>query len=324
MKLTVVIVNYKVRDLLLQCLDSLRRNRPGFDYETVVVDNHSDDGSREAVARYFPEVNYIELAENKGFAYANNQAVRQSRADYVLLLNPDTILSENVLERVVAFADKADRFGALGVKMLDAHGNFLPESKRNEPTLWNALLKMCGLTHVGGRNAYYRQQLGEDETGETPVLAGAFMLLNRKELGDVCLLDEDFFMFGEDIDLSVRIRRAGRKNYYLPVEIIHYKGESTRQDQARYIRDFYDAMLIYYRKHYRHGSWLAACVVPGMKMLHRLRNRLVRPRRTATHTPWVLDATEMTYSEIIEQVKHQGQERCMVLQHPDLQMEVSC
>ncbi|MBP5260098.1 MAG: glycosyltransferase family 2 protein [Paludibacteraceae bacterium] len=323
MKLTVVIVNYKVRDLLLQCLDSLLRNQPGFDYEVVVVDNHSDDGSPEAVARYFPEVNYIELADNKGFAYANNQAVRQSRADYVLLLNPDTILPENALARVVAFADKADRFGALGVKMIDARGRFLPESKRNEPTLWNALLKMCGLPG-GKKGGYYRQQLGADETGETPVLAGAFMLLNRRELGDTCLLDEDFFMFGEDIDLSVRIRQSGRKNYYLPVEIIHYKGESTRQDQMRYIRDFYDAMLVYYRKHYRHGRWLAATLIPCLKALHRLRSRMLRRKRPEAGAPWVFDASQMRYAELIEQVKQAGQGRRLIIQHPDLQMEVSC
>ena len=322
MKLTIVIVNYKVKDLLLQCLDCIRRSRIPFDCETVVVDNDSDDGSCEAVARLFPEVRYISLTENAGFAKANNLAIRQSQADYVLLLNPDTILPEDLLQSVVSFADKADNLGALGVKMLDTQGRFLPESKRNVPTLWNAFLKMSGLGRLTGCNPYYCQRVGADEVGCVPVLAGAFMLLNRKALGDVCLLDEDFFMFGEDIDLSVRIREAGRDNYYVPFEMLHYKGESTCQNYKRYISDFYTAMRVYYRKHAVSGGGFVTLCTRLLERLH-LAVAGLQPKPQPDE-PLLLDASRLTYSDILNEVKTQGRGRSLRILHPDLQIEIPC
>ena len=322
MRLTVVIINYKVRDLLLQCLDSVYRNRVDFAMEVVVVDNHSLDGSREAVARHFPEARYVELPENAGFARACNVALRASRADYALLLNPDTLLPEDTLARAVAFAERAERFGALGVRMIDTQGRFLPESKRNRPTLWNAFVKMSGLGRLTGRNPYYRQEVDDRAAGEAPVLSGAFMLLNRKALGDTCLLDEDFFMYGEDIDLSVRILEAGYRNYYLPIEILHYKGESARQDKPAYIRNFYNAMDVYYRKHYRRGGWAVALAMRLLRGTHlALAGLPFHGGRPAGGGELTLDASRTRYSDLLREVEARGAGRRLRVLHPDLGME---
>ena len=251
MKLSVIIINYKVPEYLLQCLDSLYKSLEGVDSEVIVVDNHSQDDSRSWVTSYFPKVEWIDAPENLGFARANNLAIRRAQGAYVLLLNPDTFISENCIRRVLDFADQAPDFGALGVRMIDTYGRFLPESKRNLPTMWSSFCKMSGLWRILGRNPYYNEHLGEKECGETPVLAGAFLLMNRQALGDTALFDKDFFMYGEDIDLSYRITQAGFKNYYFPETIVHYKGESAKKNSMR----------IYYKKHYTNKFWYAMVVI---------------------------------------------------------------
>lgn len=227
----------------------------GIEGDVWVVDNNSVDGSVEMVSQKFDWVNLIANSENTGFSKANNQAIKASKGEYVLLLNPDTVVEEDSFSKCIAFMDSHPEAGALGVRMVDGRGNFLPESKRGLPTPEVALYKMFGLNKVFPKSKKFgRYHLGflpEKETNEVEVLAGAYMFMRREALEKVGLLDEAFFMYGEDIDLSYRIIKGGYKNYYFPeTSIIHYKGESTKKGSANYVKIFYQAMVIFARKHY--------------------------------------------------------------------------
>ncbi len=255
MKLSVVIVNYNVKHFLEQCLMSVKRALDKVDGEVFVVDNNSVDGSVEMVRENFPFVHLIENKENVGFAKANNQAVRKALGEYILLLNPDTVVEDDTFEKVIAFMDSHPDAGGLGVKMVDGTGKFLPESKRGLPTPATAFYKIFGLSALFPRSRLFSKYnlgyLDEDEIHKVDVLAGAFMLLRRKTLDKTGLLDETFFMYGEDIDLSYRIMQAGYANYYFPkTRIIHYKGESTKKSSVNYVLVFYRAMVIFAQKHF--------------------------------------------------------------------------
>jgi O-antigen biosynthesis protein len=255
MKLSVVIVNYNVKYFLEQCLHSVQSACKGIDAEIFVVDNDSVDGSVKMVKDKFPEVHLIENKENKGFSSANNQAIRRSKSEYVLLLNPDTIVEDDTLRKVLDFMDQHPDAGGLGVKMLDGKGKFLPESKRGLPYPSVAFFKVFGLSSLFPKSklfgSYHLGYLDKDKTHTVDVLAGAFMLLRKKALDKTGLLDEAFFMYGEDIDLSYRITKAGYLNYYYPAtRIIHYKGESTKKGSLNYVFVFYNAMIVFARKHF--------------------------------------------------------------------------
>ena len=255
MKLSVVIVNYNVEYFLEQCLYSVRRAMQGIEGEVFVVDNNSVDGSLKMLAQKFPEVKVIANKDNVGFAKANNQAIRISTGEYVLLLNPDTVVEDDTFSKCIAFMDSHPDAGGLGVKMVDGKGQFLPESKRGLPTAKTAFYKMFGLTklfpHSKRFARYYMGHLSNDEVNEVEILAGAFMLMRKETLDKVGLLDETFFMYGEDIDLSYRITQGGYKNYYFPeTRIIHYKGESTKKTSVNYVFVFYRAMEIFAKKHF--------------------------------------------------------------------------
>ena len=255
MKLSIVIVNYNVEYFLEQCLYSVRRALQGIEGEVFVVDNNSVDGSLKMLAQKFPEVKVIANKENVGFSRANNQAIRISTGEYVLLLNPDTVVEDDTFSKCLAFMDAHPDAGGLGVKMVDGKGQFLPESKRGLPTPMTAFYKMFGLTKLFPHSKrfahYYMGHLSNDETNEVEILAGAFMLMRRETLDKVGLLDETFFMYGEDIDLSYRITLGGYKNYYFPeTRIIHYKGESTKKTSVNYVFVFYKAMEIFAKKHF--------------------------------------------------------------------------
>ena len=260
MKLTVVIVNYNVRYYLEQCLTSVQQALNGLEGEVIVVDNHSRDGSVEALRSRFPSVVWVESMHNLGFARANNIAIRQSHGEYVLLLNPDTFVGEQVLAEAVRFMDKHPQAGGVGVQMLNTDGTRAMESRRGLPTPMTAFYKMCGLcsryprSHRFGR--YYMSYLSWDEPARIDIISGAFCLLRRSALDQVGLLDETFFMYGEDIDLSYRLLKGGYENWYLPLKILHYKGESTQKSSFKYVHVFYQAMLIFFRKHYGHLSFL--------------------------------------------------------------------
>ena len=251
MKLSIIIVSYNVRSYLEQCLRSVQKALEGIEGEVWVVDNNSQDDSVNVLRRDYPWVRIIANTENMGFARANNLAIRQSQSDYVLLLNPDTVVEELTLRGVLDFMDAHPEAGGAGVRMLTRDGNPAPESRRAVPTPWVSMLKMLGFTR-----RYYMSHLPWDLPSQIEVVSGAFCLLRRKALDQVGLLDEDFFMYGEDIDLSFRLLKGGWQNWYLPFDIIHYKGESTEKTSFRYVHVFYQAMLIFFRKHYGHLSLL--------------------------------------------------------------------
>jgi GT2 family glycosyltransferase len=259
MKLTVVIVNYNVKYFLEQCLHSVFKAAEKVFAEIIVVDNDSVDGSCLMVEEKFPEVKLISNKENLGFSKANNQAIRIAKGEYILLLNPDTVVEEDSFLKIVRFMDETLEAGGLGVKMIDGKGRFLPESKRGLPTPEVAFWKMFGFSRLFPRSKrfgrYHLGYLNENQVHEVDVLAGAFMLLRRETLDQVGLLDEDYFMYGEDIDLSYRITLGGFKNYYFPeTTIIHYKGESTKKGSINYVKVFYNAMIIFARKHFSKGN----------------------------------------------------------------------
>ncbi|HNZ72627.1 MAG TPA: glycosyltransferase family 2 protein, partial [Prolixibacteraceae bacterium] len=244
MKLSVVIVNYNVKHFLEQCLHSVEKASKNLATEVFVVDNNSVDGSKGMLLSKFPNIKLVLNEKNVGFSRANNQAIRMATGQYVLLLNPDTVVEEDTFEKVVAFMDSHPEAGGLGVKMIDGKGKFLPESKRGLPTPWVAFYKVFGLSaifpHSKVFGKYHLSYLDKNELHQVDVLAGAFMLLRKEALDKVGLLDEGFFMYGEDIDLSYRITLGGYKNYYYPdTTIIHYKGESTKKGSLNYVKMFY-------------------------------------------------------------------------------------
>jgi GT2 family glycosyltransferase len=254
-KISVIIVNYNVEFFLEQCLNSVTKALKGLNGQVFVVDNNSIDGSVDMVGRKFPELNLIANKENKGFSKANNQAILLSDAEYILLLNPDTVVEEDTFSKVIGFMDTHPDAGGLGVRMLDGKGKFLPESKRGLPTPSVAFYKIFGLSKLFPRSKkfgqYHLGHLSEFKTHEIDILSGAFMLMRRDALAKVGLLDESFFMYGEDIDLSYRILKGGYKNYYFPeTRIIHYKGESTKKSSVNYVFVFYKAMVIFAEKHF--------------------------------------------------------------------------
>ena len=263
MKLSVIIVSYNVEGFLAQCLVSVERAMKHYSeasgisdgIEVYVVDNISVDGTTQMVKERFAWVHLIENTENVGFSIANNQAIKISNAQYVLLLNPDTVVQEDTFTECMTFADATPKLGCMGVPMYDGTGAFLPESKRGIPTPWASFCRISGLFRLAPRNAnlnsYYAGHLRNDETNKIDVLCGAFMWMRKETLDKVGLLDEDFFMYGEDIDLSWRIIKGGYDNYYFSgTRIIHYKGESTKKGSLNYVTVFYNAMLIFAAKHF--------------------------------------------------------------------------
>lgn len=254
-QLTTIIVNYNVQYFLEQCLLSVRKAAEGLAVETYVVDNNSVDGSVAMVQEKFPEVKLIANQKNTGFAVANNQAMRVAKGKYILLLNPDTVVREDTFRKCLEFMDAHPDAGGLGVKMIDGSGKFLPESKRGFPSPFVAFCKTFGLSSIFPKsktfNRYHLGFLDKDKNHEVDVLAGAYMLMRKEALDKVGLLDEAFFMYGEDIDLSYRITLGGYKNYYFAdTTIIHYKGESTKKGSLNYVKTFYQAMIIFAKKHF--------------------------------------------------------------------------
>ena len=290
MKLSIVIVNYNVEHFLEQCLHSVYTALEGIDGEVWVVDNNSVDGSLTMLERKFPQVKLIANKENVGFARANNQAIRQSQGEYVLLLNPDTLVEPDTFSKCIDFMDQTPDAGGLGVKMLNGNGEFLPESKRGLPVPSVAFYKIFGLSKLFPKSkkfgAYHLTYLSPDEIHSVDVLSGAFMLMRKSVLDKVGLLDEDYFMYGEDIDLSYRITQGGYKNYYFPeTRIIHYKGESTKKSSVNYVYVFYNAMRIFANKHFSQKNaklfnWLITLAIwfrASLAILSRLFKAILLP-----------------------------------------------
>ena len=254
MQLSIIIVNYNVKLHLELCLLSVRKAISGIEAEVIVIDNNSTDGSKEYLPQVFKEVQFIFNNENFGFAKACNQGIKSSSGKYVLFLNPDTILMENSLKKGIDFFDSHFNTGAVGVRMTNEHGVFLKESKRGFPSPAASFFKLFGLAALfpGSKYfaRYYAGHLKENENNPVDVLSGAFMMIRREEMELVGYFDETFFMYGEDIDLSYRIKKAGFQNYYLgEISITHFKGKST-ENNLRHINIFYEAMTIFVKKHY--------------------------------------------------------------------------
>lgn len=249
------------------------------DAEIIIIDNDSKDGSCEMVKELFPEITLIENKENVGFSKANNQAVKVAKGDYVCILNPDTAVAENTFEQAIQYYEKTPNIGSLGVYLMDGTGNFLPESKRNFPTPKASLLKLMGMD-----SRYYANHISELEEGRADVLVGAFMLMKRSIYNEVGGFDEDYFMYGEDIDLSYKITKAGYTNHYLGSAVtLHYKGESTKKDDAYFDR-FYGAMQIFYKKHLAQ-SWLEEkSVSVGVAIAKKANKLRVSSRKTKKRT----------------------------------------
>lgn len=270
MKLSVIIVSYNVKVYLEQCILSVLEAGQGMDFEILIVDNASTDGTiaylkRHFPKRDFPQLHVLENKENIGFGRANNEALRTARGEYVLFLNPDTLLTDHTLSDCCAFLDGHSEAGVLGVRMLHPDGTFALESRRGLPTPFAAGCKLFGLTKAFPKSKlfgqYYMQYLDEHAVCPIQVVSGAYMMARRATLLEAEGFDDRFFMYGEDIDLSYRITKMGLQNYYLPTPILHYKGESTEKSSFRYVHVFYDAMLIFFNKHFKKSYFLLALPV---------------------------------------------------------------
>lgn len=269
--LSIIIVNYNVAYFLEQCLNSVFRSKGIESFEVIVVDNRSSDNSVAMVRQKFPQVLLIANEENLGFSKANNQGIEISKGEFVVLLNPDTVVEESSFEKTVAAFQGDARIGGVGVRMVDGKGKFLPESKRGLPTPWVAFYKVFGLAALFPRSRrfgkYHLSYLSPNENHDVDVLSGAYMGLRKSVLAQTGLLDETFFMYGEDIDLSYRIQKAGFKNRYLSeTTIIHYKGESTKKSSVNYVLVFYKAMIIFARKHFsnNHAFFFSFLIYSGI------------------------------------------------------------
>jgi GT2 family glycosyltransferase len=329
LKLSIIIVNYNVKYYLEQCLDAVLSATINIDAEIFVVDNHSSDGSIEYLMPRFPNVLFIDNQENIGFSRANNQAISKAKGEYILLLNPDTVIGENSLTNVCGFMDENPQAGAVGVKMMDGYGQFLAESKRGFPSPWNSFCKLTGLSKLfpyskrfGG---YHLKYLDNNSVHAVDILAGAFMMVRKDAIEKAGLLDEHFFMYGEDIDWSYRITRSGYTNYYFPEPIIHYKGESTKKD-FKYVTHFYEAMLIFFNKHYPHSNRffkflirlaIIACgtISAFQKVIKPFKNIFSLQKKEKEFT---FNKLESSYEEIIQTInQYSGERTRFKIFHPE-------
>ena len=313
-KISIVIVSYNVRYYIVQCIESVRRAIAGLDAEIIVVDNHSKDDTVAFLRENFPDVRLMASQSNLGFSRGNNMAIREAQGEYILLLNPDTVVGERVLQEAVSFMDAHPEAGGAGVQMLNVDGTCALESRRALPTPWVSFMKMMGNTE-----RYYMSHLSWDSPQQIEIISGAFCLLRRKALDQTGLLDETFFMYGEDIDMSYRLLKGGWQNWYLPLQILHYKGESTEKTSFRYVHVFYQAMLIFFRKHYGHLSLLITLPIKAaiyfkaftafvQMQFHRLSRAMGNAEKCHPEL-MVLDTADHSYEEILRLLSNQQEPR---------------
>ncbi|MEI3791391.1 MULTISPECIES: glycosyltransferase family 2 protein [unclassified Chryseobacterium] len=271
MKLSIIIVNYNVTRLLRNCLLSVQKYTEGEDYEVIVIDNASTDTSWGDLIPEFPKVHFISSEYNEGFAVANNKAIKTAAGEYVLLLNPDTELEGYYMKDILDFADSKPDFGCLGVRMHDAEGNFLPESKRSVPDMFNSFEKLFTNFKRSNSKSYYRSDIDETAVAEADVVTGAFLLIRKEVYEKIGGLDETYFMYGEDIDLCYTLLRNGYKNYYYgKASLLHHKGESTIKDEV-YLDRFYGAMQIFIDKYYRESKPMQySFLKAGLRLRHKI------------------------------------------------------
>jgi GT2 family glycosyltransferase len=306
--------------------------------EIIVIDNNSPDDSCAMVKQLFPEVVLIENKENLGFSKANNQGVKIAKGEYVCILNPDTVVAEDTFTQLLEFVDSKDNLGIVGCRLIDGAGNFLPESKRNIPMVKVAVQKL-----FGNSENYYANRLTEDDVAKVDILVGAFMFMKQNVFKSIKGFDEDYFMYGEDIDLSYKSIKQGFDNYYYgKTTAIHYKGESTLRDKS-YAKRFYKAMQIFYRKHFKVNVICDAFVWVGIVIAYNFRrkqkqllknvndyyllsntnNKVLQEKLGKTvklvshiygasgNSEIIFDANALTYKEIIEQLSHKDRNEAL-------------
>lgn len=294
MKLSIIILNYNVRYFLELCLKSVQQAIATIDAEIIVVDNHSEDDSCAMVRQSFPEVILIENHENYGFSKGNNIGVAKAKGEYICILNPDTVVAEDTFIKLLEFSSSKEKLGIVGCKLINGAGEFLPESKRNIPDVNASLLKL-----LGNPKRYYASHLNEDDSGKVAILVGAFMFLKRELYNAVGGFDEDYFMYGEDIDLSYMVLKSGYQNYYFPqTTVIHFKGESTLRDK-HYAKRFFGAMQIFYKKHFKKNMFFNLLVWLGIKLAYLTRKIPVDKRKSISRYVFISDKMNETLKQIL-------------------------
>ncbi|MCX8531617.1 glycosyltransferase family 2 protein [Chryseobacterium luquanense] len=270
-KLSIIIVNYNVTQLLRNCLLSIEKYLKNISYEVIVIDNKSPDSSWGDLIPEFPKVHFITSETNDGFSKANNKAIQSAKGEYLLILNPDTEIEGFYMNEILDFSDSKPEFGCLGVRMHDANGVFLPESKRSVPDMFNSFEKLFTKFKKNNSKSYYRNDIGEFEVAEVEVITGAFFLVKTDIYNKIGGLDEKYFMYGEDIDICYTLLNHGFQNYYYgKVSILHHKGESTIKDEV-YLRRFYGAMQIFIDKYYKNSKPLQySFLKAGLKLRHKI------------------------------------------------------
>ena len=294
MELSIVIVNYNVKEFLTQCLDSIFKSQTQYNYEVIVVDNSSRDSGRDEICSTFEHITWIDNSENVGFGRANNQGFSRAKGVYTLILNPDTVLQEDTLEKCISYLLAHPEVGGLGIKGLDGSGQFLPESKRALPTPLVALWKITGLLAIFPKSSvfarYHLGHLSPEENHEVDILVGCFMMVPTQLLLSVGGFDPQYFMYGEDIDLSYELQKTGHKNiYFSDSQIIHYKGESTKRGSLNYVRMFYKAMVLFAKKQFTGSSAAAYSLLIYSGIYLRATLAIVARLGKSTFTP-LLDA----------------------------------
>jgi GT2 family glycosyltransferase len=284
--LSIIIVNYNVRPFLEQCLRTVLTASQNINTEIIVVDNGSVDDCIPILQPLFPQVQFIRSDINLGFAKANNLALQKASGSFVLFLNPDTLLSTDVLSTCLKHFETHQQTGALGIRMINGFGEFLPESKRALPTLKTAFFKLSGLAKLfpssGIFNRYALGHLSPVENHPVEVLAGAFMMIRKDILDSLGGFDTDFFMYGEDIDLSLRISKAGYRLHYLgQTAVIHYKGQSSKHQSVFHTAIFFQAMKIFVQKHYRLG-WLLIPFIQFFSLITQFKKKITGQSKTDT------------------------------------------
>lgn len=270
MKVSVIIVNYNVKKILAECIESCKLALQKIHSEIIIVDNCSTDGSQEYIQKLYPEVIWIQNQKNAGFSKANNKGIKQAKGEFILILNPDTLVSENLFKNIIPFAENSEKFGILGVRLVDATGVFHPESKRNIPNLKNTFDKLFSNLNIFRKNKksinYYNTSLKEYDCGKVEILTGAFMFTRKSDFLKLGGFDEKYFMYGEDIDLSYTYLRHGFSNYYFGKEtVVHYKGESTIKNKEYYKR-FFGAMKIFVKKYYAQNIFKYYFLIFGLQL----------------------------------------------------------
>lgn len=295
MKLSIVILSYNVRYFLELCLSSVSEAIKNIDAEIIVVDNNSEDSSCDMVKTLFPNVILIQNKENFGFSKGNNIGTLRAKGEFICILNPDTVVAEDTFIKILKFSKTKNNLGIVGCKLINGVGAFLPESKRNVPVIKAAFRKL-----FGNSKYYYATHLNENEIGKVDVLVGAFMFMKKKLFNDIKGFDEDYFMYGEDIDLSYTILNAGYENYYYGEStVLHFKGESTLRDKY-YVRRFYGAMQIFYKKHFKKNIIFDMFVWSGIRLVYIFKKTHIQKLKSVKGYVFISDSMNPNLESVLD------------------------